>query len=203
MTEPSRAVVPASGRGSRRLTRAAWCAVGACAGTAVGSVEAQPAPHRVVAIGDSVRVYEPIRIEGAVVSAGPLGLVLRSATQGPITFAPEDLGRFEVYTGFVPRRPRIVEGSLIGLGTGLIPMLTLVGRCSDSCAFTGMALLGTGGALLGGLIGGTTAGPQWRRARLPGDDPGELRPAGVGAPSGGGLPSGEPAARIVLLRIRL
>jgi hypothetical protein len=179
--------------------RAVWLAALLCASPGAHGLEAQPAPLRVVAIGDSVRVYEPTRLEGSVVSAGPLGLVLRSAAEGSVAFEPDRLGRFEVYTGFVPRGPRILEGTLIGLGAGLIPMLTLVGQCSDSCAFTGMALLGSGGALLGGLIGGTTAGPQWRRAQLPpGEDPGPVRPAG-GGPEGGG----ETTARITLLRIPL
>ncbi len=196
----SRTTPPAANRGASRLARAAVCVVAAFGAPAAAAVEAQPAPARIVAVGDSVRVYEPTRLEGSVVSAGPLGLVVRNVAEGAVTFEPHELGRFEIYTGWVPRGPRIVEGSLIGLATGLIPMLTLVGRCSGSCAAKGMALLGTGGALLGGLIGGTTAGPQWRRARLPEDEPGVLRPAGVGGATDG-TPPGEPTARIVLLRI--
>jgi hypothetical protein len=176
-----------------------------CAVTAPSLLAAQPAPKRIVAIGDSVRVYAPARAVGSVVSAGPLGLVLRTPGDGDVTFEPQTLGRFEVYTGYVPRKGRIIEGTLIGLGAGLVPMLPLIGRCEDSCAFTGVALLGGAGALLGGLIGGTTAGPQWRLAIMPPvEDPvdGGAGGGGAGGAVGGGtLPA--PAARITLLRISI
>ncbi|MEN8376817.1 MAG: hypothetical protein ABFS34_15420 [Gemmatimonadota bacterium] len=174
----------------------------ACAALAPTLLSAQPAPKRIVAIGDSVRVYAPTRAEGSVVSAGPLGLVVRTPQAGNVTFEPQTLGRFEVYTGWIPRRGRIIEGTLIGLGAGLVPTLPLIGQCENSCAFTGVALLGGMGALLGGLIGGTTAGPQWRLAILPPDGDAAVGGGiGVDAGAGGGLLA--PATRITLLRVRI
>lgn len=148
-----------------------------------------------------MRVYEPVRLEGAVLRADPAGLVLHSTIEGEVHFESADLGRFEIYAGFLPRRGRIIEGSLMGLGLGVVSMLPLFGECENSCAVTGVAFLGAGMALLGGVIGGTTAGPQWKPARLP--------PAGTieapGAGGGGALAGGSALAgggvRITLVRL--
>ena len=165
--------------------------------TAARGLAAQPTPPRIVAVGDSVRVYDPVRLEGAVLRADPGGLVLRSAIDGEVRFERADLGRFEIYAGFLPRRGRIIEGSLMGLGLGVVGMLPLFNQCESSCAVTGVAFLGGGMALLGGVIGGTTAGPQWQRARLP--PMGTVEPPGGsagGAAAGGGV-------RITLIRLAL
>lgn len=182
--------------GLRRAGALAWLS-GLVVAALPSSATAQPKPAQIVVVGDSVRVYHPERVEGAVVVAEPLRLALRTAQLDTVMFLSEDLGRFEIYTGWVPRGPRIVEGTLIGLGAGVIPMLTLIGKCTDSCAAKGVTVLGTVGALLGGLIGGTTAGPQWRVAQLP--PTGEPSPPGEAAARPGGPTSG--AVYLTLARI--
>jgi hypothetical protein len=162
---------------------------------AARGLAAQPSLPPIVAVGDSVRVYEPVRLEGGVLRVDPAGLVVRSPLEGEVSFERTDLGRFEIYTGYLPRRGRILEGTLMGLGAGAVVMLPLFGQCENSCAVTGVAFLAAGTALIGGLIGGTTAGPQWKRARLPPAGDVEARgAAGGGAPAGGGV-------RITLLRL--
>jgi hypothetical protein len=59
----------------------------------------------------------------------------------------------------------------------------------------GTPVAGRGRREIEGLIGGTTAGPQWKRARLPPAGGVEARgAAGGGAPAGGGV-------RITLVRL--